>query len=236
MAYTRVQLRDLVRQRLGWPAADTFAVDAELNNYLNDALVELHSLLVTVYRPGQWGVTQQGMTVSAGTYIGNLDSFGDFGRLLKVSLPYNNKYIPLEPGDRTVDVLDLDPITWTPWNVRYYLSLADPINEIHFSRPPSANTNVVVYYLRSPPVLSADGNSSWMGWDEYVILDAMIKAREKEEDDISSLVAQKNALQARIRAQAEPLDMGRAATVQDARSLESYRGGGDESWWWRRWG
>ena len=233
MAYTRVQFRALIRQRLGWPAADTFVDDSQLNNHINDALAELYSLLATVYRPGQWGVTQQGMTVSAGTYIGNLDAFGDFGRLLKVSLPYANQYIPLQPGDRTVDILNLNPTAWTPYNVKYYLSLADPINEIHFSRPAATDTSVVVYYLRAAPTLAADGSTSWLGWDEYVVLDVMIKCRKAEEADASDLIADKSALQQRIRMQAEPLDMGRAATVQDARALESsYRDGERE--WWRR--
>lgn len=233
MAYTRAQLRALIRQRLGWPAADTFIDDSQLNNHINDALAELYSLLATVYRPGQWGVTQQAMTVLAGTYIGNLDAFGDFGRLLKVSLPYANQYIPLQPGDRTVDVLNLNPTTWTPWNVRYYLSLADPINEIHFSRPAATDTSVVVYYLRAAPMLAADGNTSWLGWDEYVVLDVMIKCRKAEEADASDLISDKAALQQRIRMQAEPLDMGRAATVQDARVLD-WSGRDGEREWWRR--
>ena len=236
MAYTRVQLRDLVRQRLGWPAADTFVVDSELNNYLNDALVELHSLLATVYRPGQWGTTKAGLVVLAGAASGLLGTFTDFGRLLKVELLYNQQYVPLDPSDRTVEITNTQSLTWTPYNVRYQLSVDGANTALLFTRPTPADITVYVTYLRAAPVLSADGNSSWMDWDEYLILDAMIKAREKEEDNTSSLVAQKNALQARIRAQAEPLDMGRAATVQDVRSLEEYRGGGEEASWWRRWG
>lgn len=231
-----MQLRDLVRQRLGWPAADTFVVDSELNNYLNDSLVELHSLLATVYRPGQWGTTKAGLIILNGTTSGLLGTFGDFGRLIKVELLYNQQFVPLEPSDRTVEITNTQTLSWTPYNVRYQLSVDGANTALLFTRPTPADITVYVTYVRSPPVLAADGDSSWMGWDEYLILDAMIKAREKEEDDTSSLVGQKNALQARIRAQAEPLDMGRAATVQDARSLEEYRKGGDELGWWRRWG
>lgn len=232
MAYTRVQLRDFVRQRLGWPAADTFVVDSQLNNLLNDALVELHSLLATVYRPGQWGMVIAGVVVLSGTTSTAL--FGDFGRLLKVTLQYNNHHVPLEPGDRTVDITSLDRTTWTPYNVRYYLSVDGVSASMLFDRPPSTDTTILVHYMKSAPVLAADSDTSWMGWDEYVILDCMIKARTGEEGDTQDLIAQKAMLQERIRQQAEPLDIGRAATVQDARALEESGAVGERSWW-QRW-
>lgn len=234
MAYTRVQFRDLVRQRLGWSAVDTFVTDAELNNYLNDSLVELHSLLVTAYRTGQWGVALADTTVLAGTAEAPIDFF-DFGRLIKVTLFHNNSDIPLEPGDWTIDAQSRDPEVYTPYNVRYYLSIDGVNSKIMFDRFAGSNTTITVHYVRSPPVLSGEGQSSWMGWDEYVTLDCCIKCETKEEGDVSAFTRQKDILQQRIIAQATPLDMGRGATVQDARSdgLDRYD---DDRGWWRRWG
>jgi hypothetical protein len=58
----------------------------------------------------------------------------------------------------------------------------------------------------------ADGVSGWL---EYVITDAAIKAMQKEESDVSVLMAQKAALVARIIAAAENRDAGNPATVAD---------------------
>lgn len=236
MAYTRVQFRDIIRQRLGWSATDTFVTDPELNNYINDSLVELHSLLATVYRPGQWGVVLAGTTVTAGTSTAPIGVFGDFGRLVSVLIQYNNRLIPIEPGDITVDTVRLDAQAYTPWNVRYFLLIDGANSALNFSNVTLANQTILVRYIKSAPVLSADGSSSWMDWDEYVILDVLIKCSSKEEDDVAGFTNQKNALGARIRQQADPLDMGRAATVQDARAQEVGVRGDDDRGWWRRWG
>lgn len=59
---------------------------------------------------------------------------------------------------------------------------------------------------------SADGIS---GWDEYIIVDAAIKALQKEESDVSVLFAQKQALIARIEAAGENRDQGAPQTISD---------------------
>ena len=235
MAYTRVQFRDIVRQRLGWAAADTFAADAELNNYLNDSLVELHSLLVTAYRTGQFGLVVAGTTVLAGTRDAPLAFFGDFGRLIKVTIFYNNEDIPLEPGDWTIDAQSRLPEVFTPYKVRYYLVVDDANTRLMFSCFASTPTTILVHYIKAPPVLSLETSTSWMGWDEYVILDVCIKCESKEEGDVSAFTRQKDILQQRIISQSTPLDMGRGATVQDVRNdnIDRYD---DDRGWWRRWG
>ncbi len=214
---------------------DTFVTDDELNNYLNDSLVELHSLLVTAYRTGQFGLVLAGNTVAAGTSTAPIGLFGDFGRLISVLLVYNNRLVPLEPGDITIDAVSLEPVTYTPWNVRYFLSVDDTNTAINFSRPTLATQTIEIRYIKAAPVLSLETSTSWLGWDEYVILDVCIKCESKEEGDVSAFTRQKDILQQRIISQATPLDMGRGATVQDVRNdnIDRYD---DDRGWWRRWG
>jgi hypothetical protein len=59
---------------------------------------------------------------------------------------------------------------------------------------------------------TADGVSGWL---EYVITDAAIKALQKEESDVSVLMAQKMALIKRIEAAGENRDAGMPAQVAD---------------------
>ena len=235
MAYTRAQFRAIIRQRLGWSATDTFVSDAEMNNYLNDSLLELHSLLITTYRAGQWGVVDLGATVLAGQnfFILNLT---DFGRLLRVGMPYGGYIYPMEAGDATIDVITTTlATTWTPWNVKYQLRMNGMAagSELLFTRPTSVDQNLNISFVRVAPVLAADTDTSWMGWDDYAVIDVCIKCRVKEEADVSELESQKSQLQARITAQSTPLDMGRAPTVQDSRSLDHV--GNNDGAWWRRW-
>jgi hypothetical protein len=53
------------------------------------------------------------------------------------------------------------------------------------------------------------------GWTEYIIVDAAIKAMQKEESDVSALMAQKQMLTQRINAMAESRDAGSPAKVSD---------------------
>lgn len=74
------------------------------------------------------------------------------------------------------------------------------------------------------------------GWEEYVILSSAIKAKVKQEDDISSLAAQLLSVSNRIDAMSEGRDAGQAQHVSDALGLQNYGydgfgGGGFGSDW-----
>ncbi len=53
------------------------------------------------------------------------------------------------------------------------------------------------------------------GWEEYVVIDAAIKAQIKQEEAYDGLAAQKNAILQRISAMAEARDIGQAFHVSD---------------------
>lgn len=235
MAFTRAQFRDEIRRRLGWSASDTFAVDAELDNDIDGSLAELHSLLVTIFRPGSWGVTAEPIPiiVGTGTYLLNASAFS---RLIAVRMLYNNKLQALRTFDVITEDFDSNNRTWTPDTVRYALqmSAAGPI--LVFSpTPANVPSLVLAYYVTAPPILTGV-ETSWMGFDEYVVLDCVAKCLRKEEADARPAEAAKDAYITRIRMQAEPLDIGQVATVTDGRSLEE-RGGIDNdrnmSWFHR---
>lgn len=75
------------------------------------------------------------------------------------------------------------------------------------------------------------------GWEEYVIIDAAIKAIVKQEGDISSLAAQKMSMRERIESMAVARDTGQAMHVSDvlgANSSGGYDSNGDfgDGWDW----
>ena len=102
-------------------------------------------------------------------------------------------------------------------------------NQLEFIPIPASSQVAQVWYIpRMVELLSdtdiADGVS---GWTEYIIVDAAIKALQKEESDVSVLMAQKQALIARIEAAAENRDAGEPERISQTRLANDYWGGGD---------
>lgn len=65
------------------------------------------------------------------------------------------------------------------------------------------------------------------GWEEYIVIDAAIKAQIKQESDFSGLVGQKAAMQMRIEAMAEGRDAGQAQHVSDVMAMNGWFGDND---------
>lgn len=231
MAYTRAEFRDIIRQRLGWPTTDNFVADTEINNYLKDSARELWALLSTIRRAGSWGYTEAAITTVPGQSAYALPA--DFGRLIAVRLLYSNTLVPLKRRDAVTDVQRvLLPQSWTPGNVTFNLSgifSGDYI--LQFDPPPSGAFTFDVAYIVAAPLFPSDTDVSWMNEDEYLIIDVMIKLLQKEESDVSALVAQKAMFRQRLELEAVEFDSGEAPTVADVR-----RGDYDtrEHWFFRR--
>jgi hypothetical protein len=240
MLYTRLQFRDVIRQRLGWPAADQFVVDTELNSYINDSLAELHSLLVTAHTPGSWGVAPEAIVIVPGQNTYQVSATDQFGRLLSVRLTWQNEWVPIRKFDPTVDTISLNARSWTPDSVRWWLNSADSTlghdAALTFTPMPDSAQEIIVLYVVSAPIFTTDADTSFMGHDEYVVLDCMLKCMQKEEADTTAVRNQKDAYAMRIRTQAEPLDIGAATTVQDARAAfgEDYDYSRAQTSWFHR--
>jgi hypothetical protein len=74
----------------------------------------------------------------------------------------------------------------------------------------STNASAILSFWSDSTTL--DGIS---GWEEFVIVDAAIKAQIKQENDINPLLIQKQAMKERIEAMAEARDAGQAFHVSD---------------------
>lgn len=91
---------------------------------------------------------------------------------------------------------------------------------IMFIPLPNGNQPIRIWYIPRMTQLLQDTDTTvigYSGWLEYVIVDAAIKAMQKEESDCSVLMAQKEALRKRIEAMAAGRDAGRPDTISDTR-------------------
>lgn len=113
----------------------------------------------------------------------------------------------------------------------FNLSYRQMGNQLFFIPNPSAGQFIQVWYV---PVLSQMLKDTDMmpfdisGWVEYVIVDAAIKALEKEEsfDQANMLKMNKAALLERIETTAANRDIGQPNSVSDTRSSTGFYNGG----------
>lgn len=83
---------------------------------------------------------------------------------------------------------------------------------------PMAGQTVRLWYVPVLTLLADDGDSTVNtvnGWEEYIVVDAAMKALAKEESDVSVVAARKAALVARINGEASNRDAGSPAHIGD---------------------
>ncbi len=219
-----------------------FVTLPEWNNYINQSYFELYDLLKNCYEEWYFAVPYQFQTSGSlqqynlpdgtSTY---LDSAGNTARpfynLLGVDCGLSlssNAWVSLGKFDFIERNRYVYPnITSTflgVFNMRYRLVG----NSLFFIPTPSAGQYIRVWYIpRMVRLLKdtdqADGVS---GWSEYIIVDAAIKALQKEESDVTALMLQKQALVKRIEESAMNRDAGQPDTISPTRSWGSRNGGG----------
>lgn len=83
----------------------------------------------------------------------------------------------------------------------------------------SAGQTLRIWYVPRPTALIQDTDVilGMSGWEEYVIVDAAIKALQKEESDVNVLMAQKMELLKRIESAAENRNISEPQVVSDSK-------------------
>lgn len=233
------QIRLLAQQRAD-KVNSNFVTPPEWNTYINQSYFELYDLLTTVYEdyyvaPALQlttdGVTQLYPLPNGTNYNGappfyklmgidcGLDNSGNaWVTLKKFNFISRNRYVYPNISSTFLGVFNLQ-----------YRLLA---NNIELIPTPSANQILRIWYVpRMQQLLKdtdiADGIS---GWTEYIVVDAAIKALQKEESDVSVLMAEKAMLKQRIEESAMNRDVGQPDSISNTRSWAerwgNYGGGG----------
>lgn len=222
---TLAAVRLAVRQRADMVHSQ-FVTDDELNGYIRASHFELYDLLVQKY-----GDDYHVAVPHAFVTDGAADRYAlpdDFYKLLGVDLLAHGDYVSLRPfafADRNRRPGLRQPGTRD--GLRYRLSGT----QLWLSPLPTAGQTLRVWYVPRLTPLAADDAvlDGVSGWEEYVVVDAAIKCLQKEESDVSVLLAQKAALVRRIESAAENRDAGAPATVVDSQRLGLHDA--SEEWW-----
>lgn len=225
-----------------------FVTDPEWNSYINQSYFELYDLLVTAYEdyyiaapaifqttgqsqlyPLPDGITQfydQTMTQFVakpfyklkGVDCGLSANADSWISIHKYNFIDRNRYIFPNLTSTYLGV----------FNLRY--RVLD--NNLSFIPNPAGNQLMRLWYIPRMTELLQDTDivDGVSGWTEYIIIDAAIKALQKEESPVETLAAQKQAIIDRIQAAAMNRDAGEPDTISNTRSwADRYGSGGDGS-------
>lgn len=218
----------------------------EWNSNINQSMYELYDLLVTVYEDLYVAPFAYATLTAASSYPlpDGTNTYNDisgtpfipkpFYKLLGVDLGLNtanNAWVTLDKYnliDRNAYVYpNSSSALYGVFNMRYRV-LGKNLEFIPV--PSSANQIFRLLYIPRLTQLLKDtdiSDVSISGWIEYVIVDAAIKALQKEESDVTVLMGQKMMLKARIEESAANRDAGRPDTISDTRGASSgYWGNG----------
>lgn len=220
-------IRATVRQRADM-VNSLFVTEPELNGYINSSYQELYDLLVQKYGDNYYVATPYSFTTD-----GVNDTFplpADFYKLLGVDLQLSgnspNGYITLRPFNFAERNRYIIPNYTTPYgtsNLRYRLLG----NGLWLTPRASSGQTVRLWYVPrlTLPVNDADVIDGVSGWEEYIVVDAVIKCKLKEESDPSVELALKQELVKRIESAAENRDAGSPPTVVDTQWSNGGPGG-----------
>lgn len=191
-----------------------FVKDSELTFMLNQSAAELYDLLLESYGSEYFvQLADEFLTV---TDQKQYDLPSDFYELKAVDMrvgPGNSEWYTLKRFNfnerNRFDSGNMAGLV----NTRYRIVG----NQIMFTPLPDPGTACRIWYSPTSPMLVNDTDTldALNGYDEYIIVDAAIKCMQKEESDVSVLMAQKQALMTRIVRKSQNRDANEAPTISD---------------------
>jgi len=212
-------LRSEARERANMTGSG-FIKNPVWNGWINKSIQRLYNILVRSFGEDYY-FKEADISIVSGTEEYDLPT--DFYKLLGVDLKI---------GTKRQDRIGIEKFLWKDRN-RYsyrpggfvgrsfrYRMMGGSI--IFVPEPTGANT-VTLSYIRTATDLVVDSDSfdGINGFEEWVILDVAIKARIKEESDVSDLVLERNIIREEIKSDAKARDRGEGNRVSDVNGFES---------------
>lgn len=229
MSITLAELRLQSRQRADMVESQ-FVTDSELNSYINSSLAELHDLLIAAYCEDYY-MEQVAFTSVTGQIDYDLPDGTNYAaapkfyklRGVDIALDSSGQYITVKRFNFNERNADTTAYAWNLLGLPY-LDYRLVGSKIRFNRIPDANSNFRLWYYPVVSALVNDGDSydDINGYAEYVIIDAAIKMLQKQEDDVSVLMAQKQAMHDRIKTMAQNRDANEPESVTDIYNEDSF--------------
>lgn len=197
-----------------------FIGTAEWNKYITESYKELYDILIQKFGDDYYVATPYSFVTSGSTQLYPLPA--DLYKLLGVEVALN----PNDPNS-WVSLRKFNFIQRNLWNYPNVYTFRGVTNlryrmmgtNMELVPQTQAGQTVRLWYAPRPTVLIQDTAmiDGVSGWEEYIAVDAAIKALAKEESETTILMEQKMALLKRIESAAENRDAGEPNTVSDSK-------------------
>lgn len=234
--YCLAQVRVLSQQRAD-RLGSNFVTLPEWNNYITQSYFELYDLLVDLdedryMAPPVFFTTTSGNTNGIYPIPDGSSTFQDSNGNNIIPPPmYRLKGLDLALNSASNAYMTVDPFQFIERNRFVYPNTGSTLygvfnmryrwvgNNLFLIPTPSAGQKIRLWYIPrlQQPLQETDLLDGVSGWLEYVIVDAAIKALQKEESDTMRLSMQKQALIQRIQDSATDRDVGRPDSISDVR-------------------
>lgn len=216
MARTRTltQLRSEIRDR-----GDLRSVrhtDDMLTRNVNQSIAELYDLLVSV--SPDYFLSSDDISVSSGT--ANYALVSDFYKCVGVDVQDSSNWHSL----RRFNFAERNQMQQgggvEKTGTRYRVMGSN----LRLRPTPNWTGTVRLWYIPAPSVLSEDTDTfdGVSGWEEYVIVDCILKAKVRDEEDIQEVMAQKQILVGRIQELAAERDVSEPDRIRDVESERNF--------------
>ena len=211
--FTESDLRTRARRRADMENS-TFVSDAEIQDYLNSSISELHDFMVKSFE--DYFVSEQAYSVPIATGGANLPD--DFYKALGVD--YNS-------GGITSSLKAYSFSERNVYNTPYAVidRLAEPMykvegNKIKLIPNNSQSGSITLYYVPQATQFSStvtEIENVIPGFEEYVVVATAIRMLMKEEADTKQLELEKGQLASRIIRAISPRDASGSFSIRDVR-------------------
>lgn len=237
MPSTLAELRSDLILRADLPASEPrrYSND-QLNRLINQSIQRLQSNLETWWGE-DYGLLAVDETVSAGVPS---VIFGDY----KIKTLFwrrpgrgnNLKLRQMRMGEMH-HYLETDPRSWSAADPpRWWVQLAEgepnlSRRAVVFSYPPTVDETVTIFFSYPFLDLVDDGDRfpHERGWEEWVLLDAMIRIRQRDKQEYADILNERQMMDERIRQQAPERAQTEIKTIRDVYPA-SLAGVGDYYW------
>jgi hypothetical protein len=226
MSVTLAELKTQIRERADMKESE-FVEDSELTSYINASLAELHDLLIAAYNEEYF--MEEVSFAATTSLVYDLPNGTNYSGAPAI---YKLRGVDVRKGNgdwATVKRFNFNKrneqqnsVAWGMLGIPY-LEYRLVGNKIRFNRTPDSGLMFRIFYYPQVTKL-VDDNDSYddvNGFSEYVVVDVAIKMLNKEESDVSPLMAQKMALKARIEAMAQNRDANEPESITDVYAEET---------------
>ncbi len=210
-----------------------FVTLPEWNTYISSSYKELYDIIIQKFGNDWYVKTPYSYTTSGDQQLYPLPP--DFYHLLLAEVALNpsdpNSWVTIKKFERIQQNLWNFPNIYNFYgitNIRYRLTDSN----IQLVPQSQAGQTLRIWYAPRPNSLMADTDviDGVSGWEEYIIVDACIKALAKEESPVDVFMQQKQELIKRIESAAENRDIGEPELVSDSK-LRNFAWSESDGWY-----